>query len=185
MDNLLVKYFKYSWNHKFLNQTKKYLDFIGLNYYFYRSVKFKSSLAKQFYQLPYPTCQKTDMDWEVYPKGIYLMINDLWKRYKLPIIITENGVADSKDKLRESMIKETLQWVFKAKKEGADIRGYIHWSLIDNFEWDSGFSPEFGLIKVDYKNFSRSIRPSALVYKDLINKYSNQFKKLAIKHQRK
>ncbi|MBU0668266.1 glycoside hydrolase family 1 protein [Patescibacteria group bacterium] len=174
MDNLLVKYFEYDWNHQFLNRIRKCLDFIGLNYYFYRAVKFTSSLSKKFYQFPYPTCRKTDMDWEVYPKGIYLMTKDLWKKYKLPIIITENGVADSKDKLRESMIKETLQWLFKAKKEGVDIRGYLHWSLIDNFEWDSGFSAEFGLIKVDYENFARSIRPSALVYKDLIKKYSSK-----------
>jgi len=175
-DNMLVKYFEHDWNHKYLDMTKGCLDFIGLNYYFYRAVKFKSSLAKRFYQFPYPTCRKTDMNWEVYPKGMYLSLTDLWKKYKLPIIVTENGVADSKDKLRASMIKETLEWLFKAKEEGVDVRGYLHWSLLDNFEWDSGFEPEFGLIKVDYKNFARSIRPSALLYKKLIEEYSSKKK---------
>lgn len=175
-DLLFVKYFEYDWNHSFLNRTRHNLDFIGINYYFYRAVKFTRTLAKKFYQFPYPTCRKTDMDWEVYPKGMYLTLTDIWKRYKLPIIVTENGVADSKDKLRESMIKETLEWLFKARDEGVDVRGYLHWSLLDNFEWDSGFNPEFGLIKVDYKNFARSVRPSALMYKKLIEKYT---KKLA------
>ncbi len=173
-DNMLVAYFHNDWNHRFLDMTKHNLDFIGINYYFYRAVQFKKALAKDFYQYPYPTCRTTDMQWEVYPKGIYLTVTDIWKRYKLPIIITENGVADSKDKLRQSMIKETLEWLFKARDEGVDIHGYIHWSLLDNFEWDSGFEPEFGLIKVDYKNYARSIRPSAIMYKKLIEEYQQK-----------
>lgn len=173
-DNLLQKYFHHSWNHKFLNKVKHNLDFIGLNYYFYRSVRFDKTLIRNFYQYPYPTPRRTDMNWEVYPKGIYLTVKDLHKKYKLPIIVTENGVADDKDKLRQSVLKETLEWLFKAKDEGVDIQGYLHWALTDNFEWDKGFKPRFGLIKIDYNNLSRTIRPSALLYKDLIEKYTKK-----------
>lgn len=176
-DNIITNYFDYTWNYHFLNKTKKYMDFIGLNYYFYRGVKFTKTLAKKFYQFHYPTCRKTDMKWEVFPKGIYTLLTELHKRYKLPIMITENGVADSTDKLRQDVIEETLEWVFKAKNEGVDIIGYLHWALTDNFEWDEGFKYRFGLIKVDYNNLARSIRPSALLYKKLIHEYMKKIKK--------
>ncbi len=173
-DNAITNYFDHTWNYHFLNKIKNHIDFIGLNYYFYRGVKFTKTLAKKFYQFHYPTCRKTDMDWEVYPKGIYQMLKELQKRYDLPIIITENGVADDSDKLRQVFLPETLEWVFKAKKEGVNVNGYLHWSLLDNMEWDEGTKYRFGLIKVDYNNFTRSIRPSALIYKDLIEKYQRQ-----------
>jgi len=178
-DTLLQKYFNYTWNHKFLNLIKHNLDFIGLNYYFYRAVKFDKTLIRNFYQYPYPTPRRTDTDWEVYPKGIYDIVKDLHQKYKLPILVTENGVADDRDKLRQSTLRETLEWLFKAKDEGVDILGYLHWSLTDNFEWDKGFKPRFGLIRIDYNNLSRTIRPSALLYKELIEYYSKKYSQKA------
>lgn len=176
LDWILTKFLDHRWNFYFLDKTKKYLDFIGLNYYFYRSVRADMSLAEQFGQMSYPTSRKTDMNWEVYPKGLYVLLQDLSKRYKnLPIIITENGVADHGDLLREDTIKEALYWIFKAKDEGVKIFGYLHWSLIDNYEWDSGFTPKFGLIRVDFQdNFVRTVRPSALVYRNLIRHHLNK-----------
>ena len=175
LDHLLSYYLNKQWNHKFLDMIKHHQDFVGLNYYFYRCVRADWKMVDVFCQVSYPTSRKTDMNWEVYPKGIYLLLQDLYKRYKKPIIITENGVADRFDKLREDVIKESLYWTFKAREEGIDVFGYLHWALIDNYEWDSGFSPRFGLIKVDYEeNFSRSVRPSALVYRDLIKKFQKQ-----------
>ncbi len=173
-DNAITNYFDHTWNYHFLNKIKNHVDFIGLNYYFYRGVKFTKTLAKKFYQFHYPTCRKTDMDWEVYPKGIYQILKELDKRYNLPVMVTENGVADDSDKLRQVVLPETLDWVFKAKKERINVIGYLHWSLTDNMEWDEGFKYRFGLIKVDYNNYTRSIRPSALIYKDLIDKYTKE-----------
>ena len=175
LDHLIAAFFRKHWNFKFLDYIKKHQDFIGLNYYFYRCVRADVHLAEQFCQISYPTPRKTDMDWDVYPKGLYLMIKEISKRYKKPIIITENGVADHQDKLREDVIKEGLYWVFKAREEGIDVFGYLHWALTDNYEWDSGFTPKFGLIKIDYEdNFIRTVRPSALLYRDLIKKYQKQ-----------
>jgi beta-galactosidase len=114
------------------------------------------------------------MNWEVYPKGLYVVTQDLAKRYQLPIIITENGVADRHDKLRTDYIKEALYWVFKSRTEGANIFGYIHWALTDNYEWAHGYKPRFGLIEIDYEDYTRTIRPSALVYQELIKKYQQQ-----------
>jgi beta-glucosidase len=86
------------------------------------------------------------------------------KKYHLPIYITENGVADAKDKYRERFIINHLQWVHQAIQEGVDVRGYLYWSLIDNFEWAFGFKPRFGLIEINYKTQKRKIRKSAYAY---------------------
>ena len=100
------------------------------------------------------------MGWEIYPEGIYHLLKRLGK-LKKPIYVTENGVADAKDIHRERFIKEHLEWVSKAIDEGVDVRGYFYWSLLDNFEWDKGFWPRFGLVEIDYKTMERKIRKSA------------------------
>lgn len=111
------------------------------------------------------------MGWELYPQGIYYALSDL-KRYEKPIYISENGVADAEDKYREWFIRESLHQVIRAQKEGVPVRGYFYWSLTDNFEWDKGFWPRFGLLEVDYKTMKRRIRPSALAYKKLIKEWN-------------
>ncbi len=90
------------------------------------------------------------------------------KRFHLPIIITENGLADSKDQYRKWWLDETFEAMRKAIKKGVDLRGYLHWSLVDNFEWAEGFWPKFGLAEVDPVTFDRKIRPSGYYYRDLI-----------------
>lgn len=172
LDRIFAIILKQHWNHSFLDMIKKHQDFIGLNYYFYRCVRADWKLMEEFCQVSYPTPRKTDMDWEVYPKGLYVALKDLNKRYKKPIIISETGVADHTDKLRPEVIKEGLYWAFKAREEKVDLFGYIHWALTDNYEWDSGFNPRFGLIKIDYnEELLRTIRPSALIYRDLIKQH--------------
>jgi beta-glucosidase len=105
----------------------------------------------------------SDLGWEIYPKGIYCVLRDL-KRYKKPIYITENGLADADDKKRVKFITDHLFWIHKAIKQGIDVRGYFYWSLMDNFEWAWGFKPRFGLIEIDYKTLKRKPRPSSKVY---------------------
>lgn len=101
------------------------------------------------------------MGWEIYPRGIYRVLKDL-KKYGKPVYITENGLADARDKQRAKFIRDHLKWIHKAIQEGADVRGYLHWSLLDNFEWDKGYWPKFGLIDIN-----RQVRPSAYVYADI------------------
>lgn len=139
-----------------LDKIKNYQDFIGLNYYFHNRIKgfkFNQNENKVI----------SDLGWEICPEGIYYVLKNL-KKYKKPIYITENGLADASDKLREDFIKDHLFWIYKAIEEGIDIRGYLHWSLMDNFEWDKGFEPRFGLIEIDYKSLERKIRSSAFYY---------------------
>ena len=105
---------------------------------------------------------KTDFYWDIYPKGFRVVLDEA-KAYGLPMIVTENGIADSKDGNRARFLLEHLYEVGKAKAEGLDIRGYYYWSLLDNFEWASGYCPKFGLHSVDPATGARSARPSAKI----------------------
>ncbi len=159
-NRLIVFYGDKLWNQQLLNWTKHQLDFIGLNYYFHARVNLWKSQTEDRYV--------SDMGWELYPKGLYVLLRDLAKRYKKPIYITEHGLADAADKLRGWYITESLKQVQRAMAAGADVRGYFHWSLIDNYEFGSGFWPRFGLIAVDYQTQQRTVRPSAQVLKQII-----------------
>ncbi len=149
----------YFWNKYFLNKIRNELDFIGLNYYFHSKIKFPCILKKSSKIV-------SDLGWEIFPEGIYYILLGL-KKYNLPIYITENGLADKNDTHRKDFIKNHLFFIYNAIKDGVDVKGYFHWSLIDNFEWDKGFDPRFGLIEVDYTNFNRKIRPSAYYYAEI------------------
>jgi len=173
-DKTLVLLMKYLWNHMFLDKIRNHQDFIGLNYYFHRSLKLDMKLLKQFFIYPTNSKNITDLGWEVYPQGIAGLLRDLWKRYRKPLIISENGVADHDDKLRAKFIEDILEHIYNVKKDSVNVFGYLHWSLIDNFEWADGFDPRFGLVEINYKNFARTPRPSAYKYKELIEKYRNQ-----------
>jgi beta-galactosidase len=126
---------------------------------------------KDHFQYRCPTPRVTDMGWEVYPEGIYRVLHDLFRRYRKPIIVTESGVADAGDRLRGTFILETLEQIFKVRKEGVPAFGYLHWALTDNFEWDHGFTQRFGLIAVEYSDFKRTVRSSALQYKKSIESF--------------
>ena len=146
----------YFWNKYFLNKIKDYQDFIGLNYYFHNCIK-----GFGFNHNDNKNC--SDLGWEIYPKGIYYVLKKL-KKYNKPIYITENGLADAQDKKREKFIKDHLYWIHQAIKDNVNVKGYLYWSLLDNFEWDKGFKPRFGLVEINYDTMERKIRPSAYKY---------------------
>ena len=155
--------------------AKNTLDFIGLNYYFREFVHHKHSILKNPFGY---VCSKehhldagtrTDMGWEIYPRGIYESVKT-FKRYKLPIFITENGLGTTDDDLRIEYIKGHLQWLLKAVNEGVPINGYMHWSLLDNFEWAEGYKMKFGLVDVDLKTQERKIKESARYYAEVIRR---------------
>jgi len=89
------------------------------------------------------------------------------KRYNLPVYVTENGIADAADTKRANFIKEATMWTHKAIEDGVPVKGYFYWSLLDNFEWDKGFEKRFGLVEVEYATMKRTVRPSALVFKEI------------------
>ncbi|PIR13776.1 beta-glucosidase [Candidatus Falkowbacteria bacterium CG11_big_fil_rev_8_21_14_0_20_39_10] len=162
--NLLLKRLFAWWrNDQFVPKVVKHCDFIGLQYYFHSRIRLNPFVSWKWFQYNENKFGLTDMNWEIYPPGIYHVLKDL-KKYNKPIIITENGLADADDSRREKFIKEHLRYVHQAIDEGADVRGYFHWSLLDNFEWAEGWWAKFGLYSVDRRTFKRTAKPSAKVY---------------------
>lgn len=119
----------------------------------------------------------TEMNWEVYPEGIYKIIKQ-FAAYKgvNKIYITENGAAFPdvvannavKDFQRVDYYQRYLEQVLRAKNEGINIAGYFSWTLLDNFEWSEGFKPRFGLVHVDFETQKRTIKESGLWFREFL-----------------
>ncbi|MDO8668659.1 MAG: glycoside hydrolase family 1 protein [bacterium] len=162
--NLIEVFFakiaNHCWNDRFVKKLKNQFDFLGLDYYFHDRIiwhpPFKKNLNKA----------TTDLGWEIYPAGILEVLKN-YSKFKKPLFIMENGLADQSDLKRAKFITDHLKYVHEAISQGVDVRGYFYWSLIDNFEWAEGFKPKFGLYSVDRKIFKRQARPSAKVYAEI------------------
>lgn len=156
IDVTITKAMRYGWNWWFLNRIRRHQDFVGINYYF--TDYYHGFNGKDNAHVPL-----NDLGWYMEPEGVYPLLLRAWQRYKKPIIITENGVADRKDQYREWWLEQTVIAMQRALSEGVDLRGYMHWSLLDNFEWSYGWWPRFGLVEVDRANgMKRTPRPSAV-----------------------
>lgn len=154
-DEFSTKWMRYFWNWWFLRRIRKHQDFVGLNYYF---TDYYTGMVKR----KNPEVPKSDLGWYMEPEGIYPLLLRIWAHYKKPIFITENGLADATDSYRRWWIEETIVAMERAISEGVDLRGYFHWSLLDNFEWAYGWWPRFGLVEVDREHgMKRTVRPSA------------------------
>jgi len=149
--------FRWFWNFKFLNKIKHHLDSIGLNYYFHYHLGIRRTIR-----------DKSDMGWELYPEGIYHTLMEL-KKYEKPVFVAEAGIADEKDKYRGQYIKDLVYWTHKAIADGVDVKGFMYWSLLDNFEWALGYGKRFGLIGIDYESEekTRTVRSSSYEYKKI------------------
>jgi len=154
-------------HHIVIEGANKSLDFIGLNYYSHYAFDFTGDLDESLEPLPYPNEVMTDMDYGIYPEGIYRAIKRISK-LGVPIIITENGLADDKDDRRAGFIDKYLYAVSKAIEDGYDVRGYYYWSLMDNFEWNFGYGKRFGLYHVDYETQKRTMTQGAEKYREII-----------------
>jgi beta-glucosidase len=141
-------------------------DFFGINYYSRDIVGFSPRHpAELFVRRSVPAgAELSDLGWEVYPEGLGRLVRAWSKRSSVPVYITENGIADAKDEKRASFTVRHLAELGRAIADGVDVRGYFHWSLLDNFEWAEGYAPRFGLVAVDYATQERRVRDSARVY---------------------
>lgn len=151
---LSIKLRRYAMNSWFLNRIKRHQDFIGLNYYFTEYCNWR-------WQIKNPKLPVSDLGWYMEPYSIHDLLQTTYKKYGKPLLITENGLADASDKQREWWITETIRGIDLAQEHGVELLGYLHWSLLDNFEWAYGWWPEFGLVHVDRKTMKRTVRPSA------------------------
>lgn len=105
---------------------------------------------------------RTLMGWEYFPDTVEHAVRHTREVVgNVPILVTENGIATSDDTRRIAYTRSALEGLQRAMADGIDVRGYLHWTLLDNFEWVSGFHPTFGLIAVDRTDFTRTVKPSA------------------------
>ncbi|TCM23833.1 family 1 glycosylhydrolase [Novosphingobium sp. ST904] len=102
----------------------------------------------------------TQTGMEFYPEALEVTVKWVAEATGRPIIVTENGVATNTDDRRIAYIDRALAGLGRAMDAGTDVRGYIHWSLLDNFEWNRAYTAQFGLVAVDRKTFARTIKPS-------------------------
>lgn len=152
------------------------IDFIGINYYTRTIVGHDENDPYFGIKRVQGPNEHTEMGWEVYPEGLYDILLNLYRDYKIPIYITENGAAYNdvvddgkvKDEKRIYYLKEHIKRAYLAIKDGVDLRGYFVWSLMDNFEWGHGYSKRFGIIYVDYETQKRILKDSAYFYKKVI-----------------
>ena len=147
------------------------LDFIGLNYYSHLLIsvfmKKKPPFKPDFRKGQIPT----DMPYAIYAEGFYRALKRV-SALGVPIVVTENGIADAVDDRRAVWIRRYIYAMNQAMKEGCDVRGYHYWSLLDNFEWAEGFEMRFGLISVDFETQERRVREGAKAYVDIIERFS-------------
>ncbi|HOJ92760.1 MAG TPA: glycoside hydrolase family 1 protein [Dictyoglomaceae bacterium] len=149
--------------------AKDTLDYLGINYYTRIYLGLKTlflALQNKLYDYP-EGVERSDFNWEIYPEGFYRVVKRFWEMVKKPIIITENGISDAKDTKRSKYLISHLIQLHRAIEEGVDIRGYLHWSLMDNFEWADGFQQRFGLFEVDFQTQERKWRESAKIYSEI------------------
>ena len=141
-------------------------DFFGINYYSRDVVSFSARHAGElFVERRVPRdAEVSDLGWEIYPEGLGHVVRAWARRSGLPVYITENGIADARDDRRGPFIVRHLAELERLLAEGVDVRGYYHWSLLDNFEWAEGYEPRFGLCAVDYATGERRLRDSAHLY---------------------
>jgi beta-glucosidase len=156
--NYLVAKFLYWLNNDFfLRPVLGKSDILGVNYYFTNRIK--------NFRLNNPDAMVlSDMRWWVNPAGLEKVLLDL-RKYNIPLYITENGIADAQDRLRPDFIRSMLISCAKAIEKNVPLKGYFHWSLLDNFEWHHGYWPRFGLVEIDRdNNLKRTPRKSFKYY---------------------
>lgn len=151
-------------------------DYHGVNYYTREMVRFDPSLPSEFFGRRFvrPDAARSDPGLdnsfgEIYPLGMYRVLKEVYRRTRgnKPLYVTENGFSDAQDNRRPRAILEHLAMIHRAIREGIPVRGYFHWSLVDNFEWNNGWMARFGLIEVDPFTQQRMPRPSASMFGEL------------------
>ncbi len=161
-----------------------HLDWMGVQYYFRAGVSGSPEILPRVranvclpgidlgacLPAPDPTHYVPAMRYEYWAPGIYNVLVDLGRRYPmLPLTVTEAGIATEVGARRAENVVRTLEQIERARRTGVDVRGYYHWSLMDNFEWADGYTPRFGLYRVDRTGsaYPRTATTGATVFRDV------------------
>ena len=145
------------------------LTYLGLNHYTSEAVSLDLGAPGMLFTRheAVPGLPLSGAGWAIDPMALRLAIIDLWQEFGLPILITENGVADDHDELRPAFLRDHLNAVIDAVDAGVDVRGYLYWTAWDNFEWAEGYTQRFGLFSVDRETQERIAKPSAALFAEI------------------
>jgi beta-glucosidase len=143
-------------------------DFFGLNYYFRYRVRLAPGSAEMVTMEPGPG-PRSELGGkppagDSPPEALFQLLRAAWQRYGQPIYVTEGGIADEHGTMRGRLVRGQAYAIQRAQAEGVTVKGYLHWSLYDNFEWDKGYRPRFGLYALDRATLARTPRPGAEVF---------------------
>jgi beta-glucosidase len=144
-------------------------DYLGLTHYYPLTVRFHAFSSDHFDVDFTEDGDHNDLGWSLDPTSLTEVLA-LVRGYRLPIVVLEHGICDSAqpDERRRRFLAHSLDELRRVIEQGTDVRGYLHWSLLDNFEWTYGFTPRFGLFRVDHTTGARSPTSSADFYRRLI-----------------
>lgn len=148
------------------------LDFLGVNYYSRLHLRFLGDggrIGSFAYRDPGGR-GLTDNGWEVVPGALLPLLREAASVGR-PLLVTENGLADAADAKRVAYLEEHVAVLAEAEEEGLPVHGYLHWSLVDNFEWLDGWEPRFGLLELDRETLARRPRPSSEAFRRLATAY--------------
>ncbi len=172
-----------------IDGLKGSVDYLAINYFTREICEFRPSWPPDIFGVQSDVCvlETTGMGWEVYPEGLYYLLTEDIAPYRFggdgqerAIFITENGMADPypaalskgdwsiEDDNRVKYMVAHLVAIHRAIANGVNVKGYMHWSLIDNFEWSEGLRPRFGLVRVSYPTQERTLRKSAEVFSQIV-----------------
>jgi beta-glucosidase len=149
-------------------EAKGTLDYYGLNYYTCEQVAFSLDSRQAFSRRTFPAGAQLSHTQFIanVPEGMFEALK--WAlQFKVPIIITENGIEDPDDRIRPRYLAEHLHQVWRAVNFNWPVKGYFHWTLVDNFEWERGWTQRFGLWELDPETQARRKRPSADFYAEI------------------
>jgi beta-glucosidase len=146
-------------------EVAKQCDYVGVQTYS-RAIVGKKDLP------PPAGVEKTQIGWEFYPECVEHVVRYVSKETGVPILVTENGIATTDDSRRVEYYQRALAGLKRAIDDGVDARGYVTWSLLDNFEWMSGFEPTFGIVAVDRATQRRTIKPSGAMLGNIARRNS-------------
>ncbi|WP_186577102.1 GH1 family beta-glucosidase [Aquibacillus kalidii] len=154
------------------------IDFLGINYYTGHVARYKENEGLLDWELVEFGYQRTDIGWPIYPEGFYNVLTHITDRYgDVPIYITENGSCYNdepvdgrvRDNGRIDYLQQHLTALSRAIESGVNVKGYLTWSLLDNFEWAEGYSKRFGIVHVNYRTLERTKKDSYYWFKQAIS----------------
>lgn len=169
-----------------LRALKGTVDVLGINHYYRSVVSFETNdgtrtpgatdlfiplpLGLALCAMPIDGFEKSDMGWDLTPSSMEALLSSMWKRYRFPLLVTESGIADGDepDDRRTRYLTGCLGVAHALLQRGVDLRGYLLWTLLDNFEWAEGFRPRFGLLHTNFDTFERRTRQSNAVLKSVL-----------------